>query len=87
MQIRTEYQAGRLVRCYAHRPANVAEMLRASFARAGDRPAVVAGLARVSYREFGAWAETLALEPRFDPQIEQMVQVAQTLDAIYGAAS
>ena len=57
---RIEYQAGRLVRCYADRPANVAALLRASFARAADRTAVVAGAARLDYREFGARAETLA---------------------------
>ena len=57
---RIEYQAGRLVRCYVDRPANVAEMLRASFTRAADRVAVVATAMRVSYNELGTQAETLA---------------------------
>jgi acyl-CoA synthetase (AMP-forming)/AMP-acid ligase II len=57
---RIEYHAGRLVRCYANRPANVAAMLRASFDRAADRTAVVAGPTRVSYRALGAQVETVA---------------------------
>jgi long-chain acyl-CoA synthetase len=57
---RIEYQAGRLVRCHADRPANVADLLRASFARAADHTAVVAGATRVSYREFAAQAEAIA---------------------------
>jgi acyl-CoA synthetase (AMP-forming)/AMP-acid ligase II len=57
---RIEYQAGRLVRCYAERPANVAALLRESFERAADRTAVVDGTRRVGYREFGQQAGTIA---------------------------
>jgi acyl-CoA synthetase (AMP-forming)/AMP-acid ligase II len=57
---RLEYHGGRLTRCYADRPANVAAMLRASFEVAADRTAVVDGLRRVSYRELGARADTVA---------------------------
>ena len=31
-----------------------------------------------------AWARRLACDPRFDPEIEHLTQVAQVLDAIYG---
>ena len=32
------------------------------------------------------WARRLATQPRFDPQIEEVVRIAETLDAIYEAA-
>ena len=57
---RIEYQAERLVRCYADRPANVAAMLRGSFARAAGRTAVAAGATRMDYETLGVQAETLA---------------------------
>ena len=34
-------------------------------------------------RAICAWGEKLAESPRFDPEIEQIVDVAQVLDAIY----
>jgi len=38
-------------------------------------------------RAICAWGEKVARGCRFDPEIEQIVHVAETLDAIYGAAS
>ncbi|MFD0666869.1 class I adenylate-forming enzyme family protein [Ramlibacter sp. MAHUQ-53] len=57
---RIELQAGRLVRAYASRPANVADLLHASFAGAGEATAIVDGARRVSYRELSALAGTVA---------------------------
>lgn len=57
---RMEYQAGRLVRCYANRPAHVADMLRASFQRAAHQTAVVDGERRVSYRDLAQQSQWLA---------------------------
>ncbi|MDB5817207.1 MAG: AMP-binding enzyme family protein [Rhizobacter sp.] len=58
--IRFEHQAGRMLRCYADRPAHIAEALRASFARSADRIAVVDGSSSIDYRRFGQQAEALA---------------------------
>lgn len=57
---RIEYQAGRLVRSYADRPAHIAALLRAAFVRSADGLAVVDGPRRISYREFGQRAEAMA---------------------------
>ena len=45
---RMELHAGRLMRCYAQRPANVADMLRQSCALAGDAVALIDGEVRLT---------------------------------------
>jgi long-chain acyl-CoA synthetase len=57
---RIEYQAGRLVRCYADRPASVAALLRASFSAQADRPALIAGTDRLAYGTLASRAEAVA---------------------------
>jgi len=57
---RMEYQAGRLVRCFADRPADVATLLRTSFQAAADRTAVVDGASRTTYRQLGDTARAMA---------------------------
>ncbi len=59
-QMRKELHFGRVMSCYAQRPANVNDMLAASFARSPAQTAVVDGSQRLSYSELAARAATLA---------------------------
>ena len=60
MRRHKELHRGRLVTCYADRPATVAAMLDASFARAGNRLAVVEGPTRLTYAEVALRSAALA---------------------------
>jgi O-succinylbenzoic acid--CoA ligase len=60
-RLRREAHHGRIVRCYAERPASVFTMFEAALARAGGAPAVVDGDLRLTYAELG---ERVALTAR-----------------------
>lgn len=58
--IRREVHHGRMVRCFADRPANVDVMLRAAAGRRPDATAMKAGDASLTYRELDDRVESLA---------------------------
>jgi acyl-CoA synthetase (AMP-forming)/AMP-acid ligase II len=60
MRIRIELHRGRLVACYADRPATVQAMLHRSFADAAGRLAIVDGPARLTYAEVAHRSATVA---------------------------
>lgn len=57
---RYEVHHGRVVRCFAERPRNLAECLTAAKTRAPDAEAVVDGARRMTYAELDAAVQTLA---------------------------
>lgn len=57
---RIEFHSARLVRTFAQRPANVADMLRTSFGATAETVAVVDGERRVSYQVLSELAGTVA---------------------------
>ena len=59
-KLRHETHYGRVVRCFAERPAHIDAMFRQSVARAPDRDALVLGEQRVSYRALDAIVEAVA---------------------------
>lgn len=58
--LRSELHWGRLIRCYAKRPANVAAMVAASVAAASGELAFVDGETRLSYAQLDALSARLA---------------------------
>src|SRR5947207_7867094 len=58
--LRHETHYGRVVRCFAERPAHIDAMFRASVAAAPDRDALVLGAERISYRALDAIIEAVA---------------------------
>lgn len=84
-RIRRELHAGRLVRCYADRPASVIDMLARSFARRPDRTAVVDGSTRLSYAGLLGRAQALAQHLRglgVAPGDRVAVMLPNGLDAV-----
>jgi long-chain acyl-CoA synthetase len=59
--LRAEVHHGRVVRCYAERPAGVYAMFEAAEARAPDSPAVVDGDLRLTYAQLGELSARAAL--------------------------
>ena len=60
LRLRRETHEGRVIRCDAGRPANLAATLRAAVARAGDAEAVVDGERRMTWRELEARVDAVA---------------------------
>src|SRR5882724_787910 len=58
--LRHETHYGRMVRCFAQRPAHIDAMFREAVARAPDRDALVLGEERISYRALDAVVEAVA---------------------------
>jgi long-chain acyl-CoA synthetase len=58
--LRQETHYGRIVRCFAQRPAHIDLMLRESVVRVPDRDALVLGEQRISYRALDATIEAVA---------------------------
>ena len=59
-QLALESHYGRVVRCFAQRPANLAASLTAAVARSAEAEALVDGNRRLTYRQFAAQVDTLA---------------------------
>lgn len=59
-QLALESHYGRVVRCFAQRPANLAASLAAAVARSAEAEALVDGNRRLTYRQFAAQVDTLA---------------------------
>ena len=57
---RERHYGGRVVRCFAGRPAHVDAMLREAVARGGERTALVCGGTRLTYRALDAAVDRLA---------------------------
>jgi long-chain acyl-CoA synthetase len=82
---RLEQHGDRVVRCFAQRPSNVIEMLRASFAQDGEALAVVDGDTRSSYRALDATAQALAANLHLrgvKPGDRVAVMLPNTIDAL-----
>lgn len=59
-QLAWESHYGRVLRCFAKRPANLGASLAAAVARAADSEALVDGLRRLTYRELAEQVDSLA---------------------------
>ena len=87
---RKELHRGRLVSCYADRPATVQSMLDTSFAHAASRLAVIDGEVRLTYAEVARLSEAIAarLAARgVRPGARVAVMLDNGLDAVLSVAA